>query len=90
MGVVDSLKQKVSSHDKRESTDGLKTHNDNREPQEMTSSEWVRKGQGSDRSDEPDIRAGSVSESDTTSAMSNPKVAEKVMSDPNRVGSTSQ
>jgi len=91
MGIVDSVKQKVSSHHKqqKESVDGLDTRNDGRTSQDLTTSEWVRKGQGSDRSDDHGYRAGSLTEADTASGMSNPKVAEKLMNDTNRVGSTS-
>lgn len=92
MGIVDSVKQKVASHheQQRRSVDGLDTRNDDRNSQDLTTSEWVRKGQGSDRSDDHGHRAGSLTDADTASGMSNPKVAEKLLNDKDRVGSTSQ
>ncbi|KAK5948261.1 hypothetical protein OHC33_010695 [Knufia fluminis] len=92
MGIITTLKEKVSDHheQQRESVDELQTHNDGHDVRKSDAANWVAKGQGGERSDDHGIRAGSLTADNTASAMSDPTVAEAVAKDEGRVGGGSR
>lgn len=90
MGLLDSVKEKISDHHEQQKDSIDHSHNDGQDPRKSDTQNWIAKGQGGDRSDDHGIRAGSLTSADATSALSNPQVHEAVMNDKNRPGSTSQ
>lgn len=92
MGIIDSVKQKVSDHheQQRNSVADTNDHNDGLDTRKSDTSNWVSKGLGGDRADDHGIRAGSLTQADTNSGMSNPKVAEALMKDEDRIGGVGQ
>lgn len=90
MGILDSVKEKISDHHEQQKTSIDHSHNDGLDPRKSDTQNWVTKGQGGDRSDDHGIRAGSLTNPDTNSALHDPKVHEAVMNDKDRVGSISQ
>lgn len=88
MGIIDNLKQKVSDHHSSANVDH--SHNDGSNPNRPETKNWIEKGQGGDRSDDHGIRAGSLTNPDTLSSLSNPKVNDAIMKDTERAGSVSQ
>lgn len=90
MGILDSVKEKISNHHEQQKDSIDHSHNDGLDPRKSETQNWVAKGQGGDRSDDHGIRAGSLTNPDTNSALSNPKTHEAIMNDKGRAGSTSQ
>lgn len=88
MGVLDKIKQKVSDHHADAEIDHA--HNDGNDPRKSEHQNWISKGQGGDRSDDHGIRAGSLTNADTSPSIVNPKVHEAMMKDEDRAGSVSQ
>lgn len=90
MGIIDSVKEIISSHHEEQKNSVEHSHNDGLDPRKSDTQNWISNGQGGDRSDGHRIRAGSLTNPDTNSAPHNPKVHEAVMNDEDRVGSLSQ
>lgn len=90
MGILDNVKEKISNHHEQQKETAEEFHNEGHDPRRSETENWVTKGQGGERSDDDGIRAGSLTNPDTASALSNPKVHDAILGDKGRAGSTSQ
>ena len=90
MGLLDTIKEKAHAHNKEQQESIDHTHNDGSDPRKTDGQNWVAKGQGGDRSDDHGIRAGSLTENDTSPALADGRLHEAIMKDENRIGSVSR
>lgn len=92
MGLLDSIKAKAQAHNEEEQHHASvdHRHHDGTDPQKSDTQNWVAKGQGVERSDGHGIRAGSLTEDNTGSTLTDGKVHDAIMKDENRIGSVTE
>lgn len=77
MGLLDKITDKVKDHHASAEIDH--SHNDGKNPTKSDTANWIEKGQGGDRRDDDHgLRAGSLTDADTRSSLSDPRVRDAV------------